>query len=215
MKILRLLSQRVPFRQRLQPPSGRERRDRQRPGGRQSAPSRKSSREPGANSAEKPAAKPEPPAAKTEEKKPEEKKAEEEKSDSDEPPEPHRLIGKLGGTNLNIYGWTDMGITGNFANPASHYNGMLAPIDSKRFQFNQTYLVMEKTLDTKDCGWDVGGRVDLLYGSDYIFCESLGFETNRDGSPKWNASEQYGLAMPQVYGEVGCGYLSLRLGRFY
>ena len=108
-----------------------------------------------------------------------------------------------------------MGITTNFANPASHYNGTLAPNDRNEFQFNQTYLVMEKTLDTKDHNWDVGGRVDLLYGTDYIFCESLGFETNRDGSPKWNASEQYGLAMPQVYGEVGCGDLSLKLGRFY
>ena len=108
-----------------------------------------------------------------------------------------------------------MGDTVNPANPASHYNGTLAPNDQDRFQFSQTYLVMEKTLNTKDCKWDVGGRVDLLYGSDYIYCESLGFETNPDGSRKWNASEQYGLAMPQVYGEVGCGDLSMKIGRFY
>ena len=54
-----------------------------------------------------------------------------------------------------------------------------------------------------------------MYGTDYIYCESLGFETNPDGSPKWNASKQYGLAMPQVYGEMGVGKLSAKLGRFY
>jgi hypothetical protein len=175
--------------------------------------------QPAANPAVGPQQKNEPKAEekKEAEKKEEAKKKEEENKEEEKPeePQPWRLIGKLDGTNLNIYGWLDQGITGNPANPASHYNGTLAPNDRDQWQGNQAYLVVEKTLDTKDRGWDVGGRVDLLYGSDYIFCESLGFETNPDGSPKWNADPQYGLAMPQVYGEVGCGDLSLKIGRFY
>ena len=75
--------------------------------------------------------------------KPEEKE-EEEKAD-----EPHRVIGKLGCTDINVYGWLDMGATVNPDNPASRYNGTLAPNDRNEFQFNQTYLVMEKTLDTR------------------------------------------------------------------
>ena len=98
-----------------------------------------------------------------------------------------------------------MGGTVNPDNPASRYNGTLAPNDRNEFQFNQLYMVMEKTLNTDDCGWDIGGRVDLLYGTDYIYCESLGFETNPDGSPKWNAGIDYGLAMPQIYAEIGYG----------
>ena len=150
------------------------------------------------------------PAPKADEAAKPEEKAEEEKAD-----EPHRVIGKLGCTGINIYGWLEAGITANPDNPASHYNGTLAPNDRNEFQFNQNYLVIEKTLNTDEHGWDIGGRVDLLYGTDYIYCESLGFETNRDGSPKWNASEQYGLAMPQVYGELGVGKLSAKIGRFY
>ena len=129
--------------------------------------------------------------------------------------EPHQLIGKVGRTDINVYGWLDMGITGNPDNPVSRYNGALAPNDRNEFQFNQTYLVMEKTLNTGKHGWDIGGRADLCYGTDYVYCQSIGFETNPDGSPKWNASKQYGLAMPQVYGEVGVGNLSAKLGRFY
>ena len=150
------------------------------------------------------------PAPKADEAAKPEEKAEEEKAD-----EPHRVIGKVGCTGINIYGWLEAGITGNADNPASRYNGTLAPNDRNEFQFNQNYLVIEKTLNTDEHGWDIGGRVDLLYGTDYIYCESLGFETNRDGSPKWNASEQYGLAMPQVYGELGVGKLSAKIGRFY
>jgi hypothetical protein len=143
--------------------------------------------------------------AKTDEKADEEKK----------PDEPHRVIGKLGCTDINIYGWLDMGGTINGDHPASRYNGTLAPNDRNLFQFNQNYLVFEKTLDTKKNGWDVGGRLDLLYGSDYIFCESVGFETRPDGSPKWNGGIDYGLAMPQAYGEIGYGDVSMKLGRFY
>ena len=129
--------------------------------------------------------------------------------------EPVRLIGKVGDSNLNIYGWIDAGVTANALNPASNYNGFLAPNDRNEFQANQLYLVMEKALDLEANDWDIGGRVDLLYGTDWIYCASLGLETHPDGSPRWNASKHYGLAMPQIYGEVGFGDLSLKLGHFY
>ena len=157
-----------------------------------------------------PAAKPEEPAAKPEEKKEEEKKEEEEK-----PPEPRHLIGDLGCTGINVNGWVDIGGTFNPQNPGSHYNGTLAPNDRDEIQFNQTYLVMEKALKPENGCWDLGGRIDFLYGSDYIYCESLGFETHPDGTPKWNASKQYGLAVPQAYIDVGNDKLDLKLGRFY
>jgi hypothetical protein len=106
-------------------------------------------------------------------------------------------------------------VTANADNPASRYNGTLAPNDRNEFQLNQFYLVMEKALKTDDCNWDYGGRVDMLYGTDWIYGVSTGFETNPDGSRKWNSDIDYGLIMPQVYGELGYGNLSLKLGRFY
>ena len=125
------------------------------------------------------------------------------------------MIGKIGCTDINVYGWLDAGGTVNADNPASRYNGTLAPNDRNEFQFNQLYMVMEKTLKTDDGCWDIGGRVDLLYGTDYIYCQSLGFETNPDGSPKWNGGVDYGLAMPQIYAEIGNDKVSMKLGRFY
>ena len=61
-----------------------------------------------------------------------------------------------------------MGGTGNPDSPPSRYNGTLAPNDRNEFQFNQLYMVMEKPLKTDDCCWDIGGRIDMLYGTDYI-----------------------------------------------
>ncbi len=139
----------------------------------------------------------------------EEAKGEEEIKD-----EPRRLIGDVG-WGINVNGWLDMGITDNASHPRSRYNGTLAPNDRDEFQFNQTYLVLERALKTEERCWDVGGRVDLLYGSDFIYGISTGFETHPNGSPKWNSEIQYGLIMPQAYAEVGRGDLSLKLGRFY
>ena len=62
-----------------------------------------------------------PPAAeKATDKKADAAKEEEEKGDEEEKaPEPHRLIGKLGCTDINVYGWLDAGGTANADNPAS------------------------------------------------------------------------------------------------
>ncbi|MHB1035408.1 MAG: outer membrane beta-barrel protein [Pirellulales bacterium] len=139
-------------------------------------------------------------------------KPEEEKEQKEEP---WRLVGDLPGTGIHVNGWVDMGITANGDRPHSRYNGTLAPNDRNEFQFNQTYLVMEKSLKPEEHCWDLGGRVDLLYGSDYIYGISTGFETHPDGSQKWDSHFQYGLIMPQAYGEVAYGDLSLKLGRFY
>ena len=146
----------------------------------------------------------------------EEKKEEEAAPEEEKAPEPKRLIGQVGCTKLNITGWLDAGGTINPDYPPSHYNGTLAPNDRNEFQFNQLYMVMERPLKIDECHpWDIGARVDLLYGTDYIFCESLGFETNPDGSPKWNSGIDYGLAMPQAYLDIGYDKYDLKIGRFY
>ncbi len=141
--------------------------------------------------------------------------AEEESGKEEEKEEPRRLIGELGGTGINVNGWLDVGVTANADSPQSRYNGTLAPNDRNEFQLNQTYLVMEKALKTDEHCWDIGGRVDFLYGTDWIYGASLGLETHPDGSPRWNSSNHYGLGLPQAYGEVGRGNLSLKVGHFY
>ena len=76
--------------------------------------------------------------------------------------------------------------------------------------FNRLSLSMGRETHTGGCGWDLGGRVDLLYGTDYVFLQARGFETRGDLSPKWNSASGsgfggvglIGLAMPSVYAEV-------------
>lgn len=115
----------------------------------------------------------------------------------------------------NIYGWVNAGWTGNPDSPPSGYNGPVTFNDRNEAMVNQIYGVIENTIDREDCCWNWGGRVDLLYGSDYIFTQSNGWETDLVGAPKWNGSPFYGLAIPQAYVEVGNVNNSIKIGHFY
>ncbi len=122
----------------------------------------------------------------------------------------------LGG--IETEGWLEQGFTLNTLSPRDRSNGPVGFNDrSNDYQLNQLYMLMKREVDMEGDTWDVGGRVDLLYGTDSIYVESRGLETFGDFSPKWNA-ERYGLAMPQCYAEVyspwGTG-LSMKLGHFY
>jgi hypothetical protein len=116
---------------------------------------------------------------------------------------------------VNVYGWLAGGIMGNQAAAPSSFNGPVTFADRDDGQFNQAYGVIERTIDTGGYGWDLGGRIDVLYGSDYIFTQAIGLELRPDGSPHWNANRDYGLALPQAYAEIGYNDLSVKLGHFY
>ena len=132
---------------------------------------------------------------------------------------------------LTIGGWLAMGYTANgrnAQNPAVG-NGNLPVTFNYRandFQLNQLYLFMEQATDTGGYGWGFGGRIDLLFGEDYFFTQSAGLETRPDWGSAWNVGAggggagiggagRYGLAMPQVYGEVAYNDLKVKIGHFY
>jgi hypothetical protein len=114
-----------------------------------------------------------------------------------------------------ITGFANGGVTGNARPAPSGFNGPLSFNDQHEGQFNQLYMQVERAIDTSINTWDVGGRVDMMYGSDYIFNQTLGFELDPDGGNRWNSNPYYGLVMPQLYGEVGYNDLSVKMGRFY
>ena len=115
-----------------------------------------------------------------------------------------------------IHGWLNPSATANADAPASHYNGPVTFLDRDVVAMNQAYAVLERVADTGGCGWDFGGRVDLLYGSDYIFTQAAGWELHQNGSRHWNRSgNNYGWAIPQAYVEIAHNNLSLKLGHFY
>ena len=127
--------------------------------------------------------------------------------------QPWRLF-RQGDGCLNVYGWVDAGVTANGQFNESRYNGVTTFNDRHEGTLNQFYVVTERTIGD-GCGFGWGGRVDLLYGTDYIFTQAIGLETDPDGSPAWNGSPFYGLAMPQAYAELGYSNLSAKLGHFY
>ena len=94
---------------------------------------------------------------------------------------------------ISTYGWVNAGIGAN--NWGYPWNGPITFNDrSWQAQMNQLYLVNEKVLDLEDGGFDWGGRVDLLYGTDYIFTTARGLDGNllyqpnaagAGGAPSW------------------------------
>lgn len=105
---------------------------------------------------------------------------------------------------------------------------------ASKFQMNQLYLILG--IDQERGGnFSIGGRVDLLYGADYLYTSSIGLETKSktwSGFPaetvygaatKWNRNStggfsEYGLAMPQAYVELYAPVLdglSVKVGHYY
>jgi hypothetical protein len=118
---------------------------------------------------------------------------------------------------IAVNGYVDQGFTWNPDSPTDRFNGPLTFNDrANEYQFNQLYLYAEKAVSTEDCWYDVGWRVDALYGTDWRTTPQLGLEIEQDGTRRWNQSQRfYGLALPQFYGQVAIHDLDIKFGRWY
>ena len=119
---------------------------------------------------------------------------------------------------FGLDGWISQGVTINTDSPADGSNFPVTFNDrSNDYQMNQLYLALARSVNEDGRSWDVGGRVDLLYGTDSAFTTTRGLETERDLSAKWN-SHRYGLALPQTYMEVYAPWgngVTMKVGHFY
>jgi len=133
--------------------------------------------------------------------------------------DPWRMFGNCCGLQergLNLKGWIAGGVFANPDSPASNFNGPVTFNDrDSEFQLNQLYVIGEKPIDTSACDWDIGGRIDVLYGSDYRYNISRGLSARDNFTAKWDSGRFYGLDVPQAYAEVGYKNLSVKLGHFY
>jgi hypothetical protein len=112
-------------------------------------------------------------------------------------------------------GWIEAGATANANDPASNFNGPVSFNDREEVQLNQLYFIAEKKLDMECNCWDIGGRIDFLWGTDGRFLEVPGLELTPAGDPDWNTERFYRATLPQIYAEVGVGDVSVKVGRFY
>jgi hypothetical protein len=132
------------------------------------------------------------------------------------PPPPGPMIGlrqprSLQSMGLTISGWLEQGMTFDGNHPPSGFNGPVADNDLDReFQMNQLWLTAERPVKVGD-GFDLGGRVDLTYGTDWRWDINNGLENRINGLN----DQTYGMMIPQAYVEAAYNDLTVQLGHFY
>lgn len=121
---------------------------------------------------------------------------------------------------LNVGGWLETGLTINPAHPGDRFNGPVTFGDRYgELQLNQAYFYLERPPDQQGNNWDLGGRVDFLFGTDAAFVQAGGDPDGHwDKGLVGNNDRFYQMAIPQAYLEgvvpVGNG-LIVKLGHFY
>ncbi len=104
---------------------------------------------------------------------------------------------------LTVGGWASIGY--------HQHNIPLFNQHADRVNLHQAWLYAEKVADGSD-GIGFGGRIDYLYGVDAQDTQAFGQDRGWDA--EWD-NGIYGHALPQAYGEVAMGDLSLKVGHFY
>jgi hypothetical protein len=124
-------------------------------------------------------------------------------------------IGKpLGDAGISAGGWVEASYTFNLKNSS------VGPLPGRVFDdkaqdptMNQTAIFVEKTVDTKK--FDIGFRIEGLYGSDGRFVHANGLDFYGGDSPQVYPENQ--LDLTQAYVDVGIsvgGGLKIRAGKF-
>jgi hypothetical protein len=111
---------------------------------------------------------------------------------------------------IKTTGWLEQGATFNSLNPSDRSNGPLATNDrSDDYQMNQLWLAFVRPVKTDGDGFDIGGRVDVVYGTDWRYGDSLGLESVIN-----QRNDTYGLILPQFYLEIGWNDLTVKIGHY-
>ena len=112
---------------------------------------------------------------------------------------------------IKVGGWISAGGYANEYNNADNgplgYNNV-----GDGFTMNQLWGFIDKPVNTGGCGWDLGGRIDYVFGVDGRDAQAFG-DVGWDNG--WNSARDYGSAIPQLYGEIGYNDLSVKVGHFF
>ena len=113
---------------------------------------------------------------------------------------------------IRVYGHIEGGYTYNFNNPSKDINVFrFFDVKNNHPQIDQLDLNFERYLPVATTKWDVGGRIELLYGTDARLIHGSGFH-DADGS-----GPEYQFDLTQAYLDVdvplGSG-VRLRGGKF-
>jgi len=123
------------------------------------------------------------------------------------------------GTGLDIGGWTEGVYMDNNVPLSQAYNDLLSFDDvPDHFHNGQTWFYIGQEADGSS-GLGLGGRIDVMYGTDAQKTQAFGNPgAGVRGFGTWDASldhGEYGWAIPQAYGEIASGDLSVKVGHFF
>jgi hypothetical protein len=117
-------------------------------------------------------------------------------------------------SDINYGGWVQAGYNDRQERLSSAPGDLYAMNDyPDHLDLHQSWFFVEKVAKPTCGGADWGFRFDILYGTDAQKTQAFGNEHN-----VWDVSLDhgvYGWAMPQLYGEVAYGDLSVKIGHFF
>ncbi|MBX3444938.1 MAG: porin [Planctomyces sp.] len=107
---------------------------------------------------------------------------------------------------IDVGGWFQFGYT-------NKSDGVFNTVPHA-LNLHQAWFYVESAADGSE-GFDVGGRIDVVYGIDAQNTQAFG---NRPG--RWDFENgydhgEYGWAIPQAYGELAYDAFSVKIGHFY
>ncbi len=128
----------------------------------------------------------------------------------------------LQNNNISVGGWAAGGITYASHDAPSNSNSPISFNDRiNEFQFNQLNLFVEKAVN-KGNGWDFGGRVDFMFGTDSRKTQAAGWDNRMIPRPTDDDPTQgerfYDVAFPQAYAEIYAPFgngITAKIGHFY
>lgn len=116
-------------------------------------------------------------------------------------------------TDIEVGGWLSSGIYAN--QYGAKNNGPLTMREyGDGYTVDQMWVYAEKKADNRGCGLAFGGRVDFMWGADGPDTQCFN-DGGWDGDWMTSDDDNYGSAMPQLYGEVAYNDLTIKVGHFY
>jgi len=118
---------------------------------------------------------------------------------------------------LDVGGWAQIGYHSQGVRAAgqAHNGDGLFNTYRDKVQAQQLWGYIGKEADTSGSNaWDVGFRADYLYGTDAPDTQAFGSPARKFDNT-WDHGAAYGHAIPQAYGEVAYGDLSVKVGHFF
>lgn len=117
------------------------------------------------------------------------------------------------GRYANEYGWDNVYYSTGYKEYGN--NSHLLNVADTDERLNQGYIFVQRKLNTSR-GWDVGGKISYMYGTDARFVQAAGLETATSHGAwlgPWDKLNNYS-AIPEMYVEVGRKDFSLKVGKF-